>query len=262
MADDTIIYPSPQHEAAAKSLVFYFSNHDDVEAVLLTGSCARQGKATRDSCIDVSIVMKPEVIQKKRLNLYFHWENFYNREKVFSEFRKTGRYSHIDLEIIDCTFSPENHGYTSGPDSFELAVGNALVYSRCLFERGPFLKEVKKQWLPYYAARLRNSRLKMVLEYCHNNLDHIPLYVERGLLFQSFSRFYHAFGEFLQALFICRRVYPIAYDKWIQEQLVEILQLPDLYNEALSLFNLDLRSGSDLLQKHDRLKHLIEEYIG
>jgi hypothetical protein len=33
----------------------------------------------------------------------------------------------------------------------------------------------------------------------------------------------------LQALFIARRTYPIAYDKWVREEVEEILGLPELY---------------------------------
>ncbi len=53
--------------------------------------------------------------------------------------------------------------------------------------------------------------------------------VDRGLYFQAFDRLYNAHQEFLQALFISRRTYPIVYNKWIHEQIVDILHLPELY---------------------------------
>ena len=56
------------------------------------------------------------------------------------------------------------------------------------------------------------------------NLHHIPLYIKRGLYFQSFDRLYNAYQEFLQALFISRCTYPIAYNKWIREQVEEIAE--------------------------------------
>ncbi len=249
------------HEAAAKTIIFYFANHNEVEAVLLTGSCARIGRATKDSCLDISIILRPSIIKKKKHNLYFHWENFYNKEDVFSDLRKAGQYSHIDLDIIDCDFTPGPHGYTSGPDSFELEIGNTVAYSKCLFEKDNYYSTIKKDWLPYYDKKLRDKRLNMVIEYCLNNLDHIPLFVERGLNFQAFSRLYNAIGEFLQALFIHRRTYPIAYDKWINEQLVEILELPELYEKLVSLFKVDINSKSLLIEKADGLRNLLDEYI-
>ena len=92
------------------------------------------------------------------------------------------------------------------------------------------------------------------------NLDHIPLYVERGLHFQCFHRFYDAFREFLQALFIAHRTYPIAYDKWIQEQIVEILELPDLYKQLLSLFEIHNFESREVLDKANILRDLLDEY--
>ncbi len=249
------------HEAAAKTIVFYFANHSEVEAILLTGSCARIGQATKDSCVDISIVLKPSIIDKKKHNLYFHWDNFYNKEKVFTELKNSGHYSHVDLEIIDCEFSPGSHGYTDGPDSFELEIGNTLVYSRCLYEKDNYFSQIKKDWIPYYGKKLRDSRLNMVIEHCINNLDHIPLFLERDLKFQAFSRLYNASGEFLQALFIYHKTYPIAYNKWIKEQLVDILELPDLYQKMLELFKIDLNSKSLIIEKTATLRNLIDQYI-
>ena len=100
----------------------------------------------------------------------------------------------------------------------------------------------------------------MVRKYCLNNLDHIPLYVARGLHFQCFNRFYDAFREFLQALFIARRTYPIAYDKWIQEQIVEILGLPELYQQLLRLFEIRRFKSHEILDKANTLKDLLDEY--
>lgn len=57
----------------------------------------------------------------------------------------------------------------------------------------------------------------MVRHYCLNNLNHIPLYVNRGLYFQAFDRPYNAIREFIQALFIGYQTYPIAYAKWIRD---------------------------------------------
>ena len=100
----------------------------------------------------------------------------------------------------------------------------------------------------------------MVRKYCLNNLDHIPLYIDRGLHFQCFNRFYDAFREFLQALFIAQRTYPIAYDKWIQEQIVDILGLPELYNQLLRLFEIRNFESREILDKANILRDLLDEY--
>ena len=106
-------------------------------------------------------------------------------------------------------------------------MGNLLAYSVPLWEGDAAYRDLQAAWLPFYNETLRRERLEMALHFCRNNLAHIPLYVGRGLYFQSFKRFYDAQREFLQALFIDRRTYPIAYDKWVQEQIVEILELAD-----------------------------------
>jgi hypothetical protein len=100
-----------------------------------------------------------------------------------------------------------------------------------------------------------------VVGYCLNNLRHIPLYIERGLYFQSFDRLYHAFGEFLQAVFISRKVYPIAYDKWVKEEVAEILGLPDLYAQLPHLFEIHAFESRELLDKAQQLEALLDVYV-
>lgn len=59
-----------------------------------------------------------------------------------------------------------------------------------------------------------------------DRVAHIPLYVRRGLYSQSLGRLWHVFQEFMQALFIAPRTYPIAYNKWVREQVEDSLGLP------------------------------------
>ena len=148
----------------------------------------------------------------------------------------------------------------AGPDDFELGIGNFLAYSVPLWEGSDYLAQLKQQWLPYYSDELRQQRLEMVRWHCRNNLHHIPLYVERGLYFQSFDRLYNAYREFLQALFITRRTYPIAYDKWIREQLEEILGLPKLYEQLSHLFEIKKFESSELADKAKEVEQLLDEY--
>jgi hypothetical protein len=100
----------------------------------------------------------------------------------------------------------------------------------------------------------------MVKMYCLNNLHHIPLYVERELYFQSFNRLYNAIGEFLQALFISNRKYPISYDKWIKEQLTEILKMPNLYYELIKMMEYKKFDSIEHIEKANRLESLVSEY--
>jgi predicted nucleotidyltransferase len=254
------VYPTPQHAASARRVVEFFSNQAGVQAVLLTGSTAR-GKAGSNSCLDIAILLRPEGFEAARAKLEKVWEAVYPQEQVFKEMLSVGRFSHVDLEIIDAVFNEGYHGWTSGPDEFELAVGNILHYSHTLWQGGTSLDELKAGYLPYYDEAKRQRRLEMVLKYLHNNLAHIPLYVPRGLYFQSFNRLYHAMGEFLQALFISRRIYPISYDKWIKEQIVEILGESELYTRLVSLLEIKHLESDELMHKADELGRMVTEYI-
>jgi len=252
-------YPSIEHENAAQALVDFFAGQD-VDAVILTCSCAR-GKASRGSCLDIAILMSPEKFAAHKNELERRWDEFYESEAVFESLHRLGKFSHVDLEFTDGRFEPQQRGWTSGPDNFELEIGNTVAYTVPLLERTGYFFHLKEQWLPYYNDRLRQRRLADVRKYCLNNLDHIPLYVERGLHFQAFHRLYDAYREFLQALFISRRTYPIAYDKWIREQVVEILEMPELYNRLVGLLEISDFESDEIACKGKELGRLFGECV-
>ena len=252
-------YPSERHERAAEKAVDFFSNYPEVEAVLLTCSCAR-GRAATESCLDLAVLVLPEILSPKRTSLEDEWTAFYEKEDVFQQLLKLGDYSHVDLEFVSGDFKPGYHGWTSGPDDFELEIGNFIAYSVPLLKKSDYFDRLKKQWLPYYPEPLRKDRLDMVREFCLNNLRHIPPYVRRGLYFQAFDRLYNAYREFLQALFIFLRVYPIAYDKWIKEQIVEVLELPELYPQLRSLLEIGHLESREIAEKGALLENLLETY--
>jgi len=252
-------YPSKQHERAAEKVVDFFSNYPEVEAVLLTCSCAR-GRAVPESCLDLAVLVLPEILPQKRTSLEDEWNTFYEKADVFQQLLKLGDYSHVDLEFVSGDFKPGYHGWTSGPDEFELEIGNFIAYSVPLLKKSDYFDRLKKQWLPYYSEPLRKERLEMVRKFCLNNLHHIQPLVRRGLYFQAFDRLYNAYREFLQALFIFFRVYPIAYDKWIKEQIVELLELPELYLELKGLLEIGNLESQEIAQKGAVLENLLETY--
>ena len=254
-------YPTVVHATAANQITEFFSKQPAVSAVLLTCSCAR-GQATADSCLDMAILVAPDITVDERNALATTWQRYHAATPIFAELQQVGRFSHVDLSFIDGQFdaAKHHHGWTTGADAFELEVGNYLAYSAPLWERDASYAQLKATWLPYYPESLRRERLSMVRTYCLNNLAHIPLYVERGLYFQAFRRLYDAFGEFLQVFFIARCIYPIAYDKWIQEQICDILQLPDLYAQLPLLFELHPFASAAIAHKGAALTELLEQY--
>jgi hypothetical protein len=64
----------------------------------------------------------------------------------------------------------------------------------------------------------------------------------------------------LQALFIARRTYPIAYNKWIHEQIVEILGLPELYEQLTHLFEIRTFEGTEISDKAKEVEDLLEKF--
>ena len=255
-------YPTPQHALAAQAVTGFFSSTPSVDAVLLMGSTAR-GRVTPDSCLDILVLSRPEVLAVERPRLEQAWQVAYTTEPVYLDLLKVGAFSHIDLEFIDGQFDPQRfyHGWTSGADSFELEVGNILAYSVALYENGAYYRDLQARWLPYYGDDLRRERLGMVLKYCRNNLAHIPLFVPRKLYFQAFNRLYHAFEEFLQALFISHRTYPIAYDKWVREEVAEILGLPDLYEQLTHILEVQPFESQVMVSKARQLGELLDGYL-
>jgi hypothetical protein len=91
---------------------------------------------------------------------------------------------------------------------------------------------------------------------------HIPLYVRRGLYYQSLGRLWHVFQEFMQALFIAPRTYPIAYDKWVREQVEDSLGLPALYPHLTHLFEVGRLESEELVRKAQKLEELLEAHTG
>ena len=252
-------YPTPEHETAADAIVDFFVANYKIDAVLLVNSCAR-GKATRDSCLDIVVLAKPDQSRSPLSTLGVGWEEFEKSNQTLTALYKVGKYSVVHPDFIDGVFVPQEQDEAAGPDDFELWIGNFLAYSVPLWLGSDYLAQLKGQWLPYYSDELRQQRLSRVRHYCLNNLHHIPLYIERGLYFQSFDRLYNAYREFLQALFIARGTYPIAYNKWIQEQVDEILGLPELYEQLTHLFEIKKFESSEIVDKAIEVEELLEKY--
>ena len=64
-----------------------------------------------------------------------------------------------------------------------------------------------------------------------------------------------AFQEYLQVLFIANKTCPIAYNKWIKEQVVKWLNKPDLYPKLSPILSI---SNIESNQINDKVKMLRE----
>jgi hypothetical protein len=252
-------YPTPEHERAAQAIVDFFASRYQPDAVVLVNSCAR-GKASPDSCLDMNVLFTPERLRADGPALQRAWEQFWQSAPQIESLRRAGRFAEVHLDLIDGDFFPQERDEAAGPDGFELGVGNFLAYSVPLWQSSDYFDRLQRRWLPFYDEILRQERLQMVRGYCLNNLRHVPWFVSRGLYFQAFDRLYNGYQEFLQALFIARRVYPIAYNKWIHEQIVEVLGLPALYRQIVQILEIHHFESDEISLKAQQVVALLEEY--
>jgi len=257
--------PSPPFESsdragAASAAADFFSDAAIVDGVLLVGSWAR-GHAGAASDLDIALLVRPETDEAEWHELVAAWEQSEPRIQAAKVLGPIVRYSDIDICVIDGEFAPQPRGWTSSPDDFELQLGNYVAYSLPLFERGDRYRVLRDRWLPFYDDELRRKRLESVRTFCLNNLDHIRWSLERGDRFHAFHRLYHAYQEFLQALFISRRTYPLSYDKWVAEQLDEFLGLPDLASELARIVGVAQLDRTALAASATELHRLLEDHL-
>jgi hypothetical protein len=113
--------------------------------------------------------------------------------------------------------------------------------------------------VPYYNEDLRLQRLTMSRNACEYDLEHIPLFVKRRLYFQAFDILCKAFQEYLQTLFIANKIYPIAYNKWIKEQVVKWLNKPDLYPKLPPILSVCNIESNEIIEKANMLRQLLND---
>jgi hypothetical protein len=250
-------YPTAAHERAADAVVTFLRARHEVEAVLLVGSCTR-ARGYQD--IDFAALIPADASAGMRHTVQVEWDAFYAADPAMAAVRELGEFGRVDMDFINGAFAPDERGWTSGPSAFELELGNYIAYSVPLFESGGRYALLRDEHLPYYSEPLAEARLADARKYCLNSLAHVHTFTERGICFQAFHRLYDAFREFIQALFIARRTYPIAYDKWIQEQVVEMLGLPELYCQLRAVLEITDIESAQTSANARTLEALLEEY--
>ena len=253
------IFPTPQHQQIAETAGVFFVAQPEVDTILIVNSCAR-GVATADSDVDMAILVKEDVTESNRAKLEERWWRWQSDQNIFNEFKNGGRFRGLHLDIIDGRYTPEIWDDGGGPDGFELEIGNQIGYSAQLNSAGPHFQQLQEKWLPHYGQTLQQSRYTMVRKACLYDLEHVPFYADRELLFQAFDRLYKAQQEFLQALFIGRGVYPLAYNKWIEWQLTHLLELPELAIRLKSILSIEQLEAENLKSAAKRLEQLLKEY--
>ncbi|MEO5996395.1 MAG: nucleotidyltransferase domain-containing protein [Chitinophagaceae bacterium] len=254
-----IIFPTELHKQATEVIKRFFLEQKNIDTILLVNSIAR-GKASPDSDIDIAVLVSQTISSTEMVKLDITWNDFLNSNPTLNLYRNSNKFAQIHLDIIDGIFEPAIWEDGGSIDFFEVEIGNRLLYSASLTNIGEHFLKLKSQWLPYYGTTLQTQRLNLAKAACLYDLDHIPLFVKRGLYFQAFDRLYVAFQKFLQTLFIKHKTYPIAYNKWIKDQIVEILNLPDLYKELPNIISVNKIESAELIDKAKTLNKLLDQH--
>lgn len=251
-------FPTTQHQQAAETAARFFTGRDLIDSVLVTNSIAR-GVAVPESDLDMNVLLGEAATQAQADALQAEWDAFRAADPALRAFEASGPFMHVHLDVTLGQFTPAVWDDGGGPDDFEIGIGN-LLRAAPLYQAGAHFLRLRQKWLPYYYEDLRRQRLVMVRAACRYDLDFIPFYTARGLVFQAFDRLYRAHQEFLQALFIARRVYPIAYNKWIHEQVAGWLGLPALYDQLPGILALPALEPAALNDRAQRLGALLEAW--
>ena len=240
-------FPTKLHQDTAELIRDYFLTVPHVDTVLVVNSCAR-GQAVRESDLDFAILTKPGTTPDEIINIENSWQIYFKTNPTFLKYKQSNQFAHLHLDIIDGNYTPTILEKGEPIDYFEIEIGNQICYSAPLDTVGLYFQELQNKWLPYYDEELRLQRFKMIKDACNYDLDHIPFFMRRELYFQAFDILYKAFQEYLQVLFIANKTYPIAYNKWIKEQVVKWLKKPDLYpklSPILSVNNIESNQTND-----------------
>lgn len=250
------VFPTPLHHDMANLVGDYFYKLHEVDTVLVVNSCAR-GQAVPESDLDMAILMKSQSSALDRNILEKDWLQFVSGEDLFLKFKQSSPYAHMHLDLIAGQYTPGLIANGEPIDYFEVEIGNQVCYAAPMGEIGDHFIALKKQWLPYYPDELRQTRLTAIHQACEYDLDHIPFFVRRGLYFHALDVLHQAFQKYLQALFIRHKTYPIAYNKWIKEQIVGVLNLPDLYHQLPPLLSISDIESTEINDKAKTLKGLL-----
>ena len=250
-------FPTPIHKEAAEAIKEYFQDIKNVDTILVVNSCAR-GQAVAGSDLDLAILTAQGTTTAEIGEMEIAWQLFAAKSPALSTYRALGPHAHLHLDLITGDYRPGPMEDGGMPDTFEIEIGNQVRYSAPLGHAGPFFFDLQRKWLPYYDAALQSDRLRMATQSCEYDLSCIRPYLERGLHFQAFDRLTVAFQKFLQALFISRRVYPIAYNKWIKMQVETWLGMPDLYSKLPSILSVCNIESFETAEKSAMLKILLD----
>ncbi len=252
------IFPTELHRLVALEIGGFFAARNEADTVLVVNSCAR-GTAVPESDLDMAVLVKESVTSSEAQSLEQEWVRHASTSRLLIRFRGDDERP-VHLDVFDGRFVAAPWDDGGGPDAFEVEVGNRVAYAVPLGTPGAHFTSLQSQWLPYYPDSLRLERLAMAREACAHDLARIPPLVRRGQSFSALAYLNKAFQEFLQALFIARRRYPLSYSKWIREQVTETLALPELYPKLPPILAVQDLESDEVEHRSLALRELLDTW--
>jgi len=255
-------FPHRHYKTTLTKIVNYFKEYPGVYAIVLTGSLAR-GKAVKGSCVDLFIFLPTKHLRSlasainSRIEAYSrlggqiaYYEGEVEGGIEFGDVR-------VDVGFTDGNFNNSHeHSFDITRDDFETTVGNLLVYSVPLYQKGTQFQRLKQKYLPFYDNALREIRLKGTAEEFDYKIWKTRWLAERGEYFAALDALLEAQRIFLQHLFIKERKYPIDYVKWLREQCSQILAMPELYQEITKIVDGIKLTKNGIFEKSNLLEGL------
>jgi hypothetical protein len=251
-------FPTTLHENAAALVRDYFLAIPGVDTVLVVNSCAR-GQAVPESDLDFAVLVKPGINPAEMRSIEDAWQIYSETQPAITQYRQSNQFAHLHLDIIDGNYVPMDIKNGEPIDYFEIEIGNQICYSAPMGNTSSYFRTLQSKWLPYYNEALCQQRLQSVKDACNYDLDHIPFFIKRELYFQAFDILWKAFQEYLQALFIANKTYPIAYNKWIKEQVAKWLNKPGLYKKLAPVLSISNIESNEINDKVKDLRKLLNE---
>ena len=202
-------------------------------------------------------MIKPGVTINEIKKIETDWITYSTDQRILLEYKQSTPFAHLHLDIVTGNYIPAIIEVGEPIDYFEIEIGNQICYSAPMHNTGSYFQELRSKWLPYYDDGLRLQRLTRIQNACNYDLDHIPFFIKRGLHFQAFDILCKAFQEYLQTLFIANKTYPIAYNKWIKEQVVKWLNKPELYPKLSPILSVSNIESEEINEKAKMVRQLL-----
>jgi hypothetical protein len=242
---ERVRFPTPEHARRLRDAVERFEPDPRIKAMILTNSLAR-GEGDRFSDLDFAVfVAEGDLAEYKA---------------IAKEIRHAASDFEVHMAATTLTFVPREMDLND-LDGYEIRIGNFLAHPLVVFDRDGDWHEARARHLPYYdeaTARARRARFRELASY---QADCCRIAVERGLAFEAAQRVLQSLSLFFAALFIDRRVYPVDYQKRIEQQVTRWLGLPEVVEEARGVLALDAADPATFRRALAELHELLARWL-